>query len=86
MILKTILMATGLTVLLSSAAGAADVKDMATEAAKDQAGKMAQEQAADAVKDKAGAMMPKPDAGAAMKVAPSSATGAMEGAAGAATL
>jgi hypothetical protein len=83
---KPMMLALGLTVLLSSAAWAADVKEMAADAAKDQAGKMAQEQATDMVKDKAGAMMPTPDAGAAMKVAPSEATGAMEGAAGAAAL
>jgi hypothetical protein len=86
MTLKPILMATGLTVLLTSAAWAADVKDLAADAAKDQAGKMAQEQATDRVKDKAGAMMPTPDAGAAMKVAPGGASGAMEDAAGAAAM
>jgi hypothetical protein len=63
MTLKPILMATGLTVLLSSAAWAADVKEMATDAAKD-----------------------KTDAASAMKVAPSEATGAMEGASGAAAM
>jgi hypothetical protein len=83
---KPMMRALGLTVLLSSAAWAADVKEMAADAAKDQAGKMAQEQATDMVKDKAGAMMPTPDAEAAMKVAPGGASEAMEGAAGAAAL
>ncbi|MCB1771836.1 MAG: hypothetical protein KDJ31_19375 [Candidatus Competibacteraceae bacterium] len=86
MTLKPIMIATSLSLLVSSAAWAADVKDMATDAAKDQAGKMAQEQATDRVKDKAGAMMPKPDAASAMKVAPGGASGTMEGAAGAAAL
>lgn len=87
MTLKPILMATSLSLtLLSSSVWAADVKEMATDAAKDQAGKMAQEQATDVVKDKAGTMMPKPNAASAMKVAPGGASGAMEGAAGAAAM
>ena len=61
MTLKPILMATGLSLalLVSSGAGAADVKSMAADAAKDQAADLAKEKATDMAKDPAGAMLPK---------------------------
>ena len=87
MTLKPIIIAAGTSLtLFFSNAWAADVKEMAADAAKDSTGKMAQEQATDAVKEKTGTMMPATGAVSAMKVAPSGATEAVEGAAGAAAL